>query len=121
MVTAWAAVCAPGPYSFPNVRVFGESIHTNNLRGASFRGFGNPQVSFARESLLDMAAKDLGMHPVELRRRNGWREGSVTATGQKLTSERYGLGFIDTLDRLNERFPPAADRPPDTAPIRPRA
>src|SRR5262245_6674386 len=118
MITVWAAVCAAGPYDIADVRVVGESIHTNNLRGASFRGFGNPQVSFAREGLLDMAAKDLGIHPVEFRRRNGWRDGSVTATGQNLTSDRYGLGFIDTLDRLDERFSPAADRRADTGPIR---
>jgi xanthine dehydrogenase molybdenum-binding subunit len=118
MITVWAAVTGPGPYDIPNVRVIGESIHTNNLRGASFRGFGNPQVSFARESLLDMAAKDLGIHPIELRRRNGWKDGSVTATAQKLTADRYGLGFIDTLDRLSERFPAAEDRSTDAGPVR---
>src|SRR5262245_17914713 len=118
MITVWAAVCAAGPYDIPDVRIVGESIHTNNLRGASFRGFGNPQVSFARESLLDMAAKDLGMDPVELRRRNGWRDGSVTATSQKLSNERHGLGFIETLDRLSDRFPPTADQRGDTGPLR---
>jgi len=118
MITTWAAVTGPGPYDIPNVRVVGESIHTNNLRGASFRGFGNPQVSFARESLLDMAAKDLGIDPIEFRRRNGWKDGSVTATAQKLTADRYGLGFIDTLDRLDERFPAAADRRAEAGPVR---
>jgi xanthine dehydrogenase molybdenum-binding subunit len=118
MITVWAAVTGPGPYDIPNVRVVGESIHTNNLRGASFRGFGNPQVSFARESLLDMAAKDLGIHPIELRRRNGWKDGSVTATAQKLTSDRYGLGFIDTLDRLDERFPADDGQRADAGPVR---
>jgi CO/xanthine dehydrogenase Mo-binding subunit len=118
MITVWAAVCAAGPYDIANVRVVGESIHTNNLRGASFRGFGNPQVSFARESLLDTAAKDLGIHPIELRRRNGWKDGSVTATDQKLSGERHGLGFIETLDRLGERFPPKADQRADSGPRR---
>ena len=118
MITVWAAVCAAGPYDIADVRVVGESIHTNNLRGASFRGFGNPQVSFAREGLLDIAAKDLGMHPVELRRRNGWKDGSVTATSQKLSTERHGLGFIETLDRLGDRFPPTADQRSDTGPLR---
>jgi CO/xanthine dehydrogenase Mo-binding subunit len=118
MITVWAAVCAAGPYDIANVRVVGESIHTNNLRGASFRGFGNPQVSFARESLLDMAAKDRGIHPIDFRRRNGWTDGSVTATGQTLSSERYGLGFIDTLDRLGDRFPPNADRSSEDGPLR---
>ncbi len=118
MITVWAAVCATGPYDIANVRVVGESIHTNNLRGASFRGFGNPQVSFARESLLDVAAKDLGIHPIELRRRNGWKDGSITATGQELRSDRYGLGFIETLDRLSDRFPAIEDRRADVGPIR---
>jgi CO/xanthine dehydrogenase Mo-binding subunit len=118
MITVWAAVCATGPYDIADVRVVGESIHTNNLRGASFRGFGNPQVSFARESVLDIAAKDLGIHAIELRRRNGWKDGSITATGQELSSDRYGLGFIETLDRLNDRFPAAEDRRADTGPIR---
>jgi CO/xanthine dehydrogenase Mo-binding subunit len=118
MVTVWAAVCASGPYNIGNVRVVGESIHTNNLRGASFRGFGNPQVSFARESLLDVAAKDLGIHPIEFRRRNAWRDGSVTATGQQLHSDRYGLGFIETLDRLGDRFPAATDQRAEAGSIR---
>jgi CO/xanthine dehydrogenase Mo-binding subunit len=118
MVTVWAAVCATGPYDVPNVRLLGESVHTNNLRGASFRGFGNPQISFARESLLDMAAKDLGIHPLELRRRNGWTDGSMTATGQELHSDCYGLGFIETLDRLSDRYPFAGDRRDDMGSIR---
>jgi CO/xanthine dehydrogenase Mo-binding subunit len=118
MVTVWAAVVGAGPYDIANVRLIGEAIHTNNLRGASFRGFGNPQVSFARESLIDMAAKDLGIHPIELRRRNGWTAGSVTATDQKLDGDRYGLGFIETLDALNKRFPAAEDRRADGGPVR---
>jgi CO/xanthine dehydrogenase Mo-binding subunit len=118
MVTVWAAVCASGPYEISNKRIVGESIHTNNLRGASFRGFGNPQVSFARESLLDMAAKDLGIHPIEFRRRNAWKDGSVTVTSQELHSDHYGLGFIETLDRLRDRFSAVEDRCADTGPLR---
>jgi CO/xanthine dehydrogenase Mo-binding subunit len=122
MITVWSAVCATGPYDIANVRLIGESIHTNNLRGASFRGFGNPQVSFARESLLDIAAKDLDIDPIDLRRRNGWKDGSITATGQELRSDRYGLGFIETLDRLRDRFPsaagPAEVRQGDAGPVR---
>lgn len=118
MVTAWAAVCAAGPYEIANVRLVGESIYTNNLRGGSFRGFGNPQVSFARESLLDIAAKDLSIDPIEFRRRNAWKDGSITATGQELRSDRYGLGFIETLDRLRDAFPSAKDQGSGLGPMR---
>ena len=118
MVTVWAAVCASGPYDIANARIVGESVFTNNLRGGSFRGFGNPQVSFARESLMDIAAKDLGVHPIEFRRRNGWKDGSITVTGQELSCDRYGLGFIETLDRLQEQFPADQERRADDGPIR---
>ena len=104
MVTLWGVVCAGGPYDIANVRILGESVFTNNLRGGAYRGFGNPQVSFARESLFDMAAKDLGIHPLELRRRNGWRDGSLSATSQRLSNDLHGLGFIDTLDALEQNF-----------------
>ena len=105
MVTLWAAVCAAGPYEIPHARVVGESVHTNNLRGGSFRGFGNPQVSYARECIFDIAARDIGMHPIDFRRLNGWRDGSVSITGQQIRADRYGLGFQETLERLDERFP----------------
>jgi CO/xanthine dehydrogenase Mo-binding subunit len=65
-----------------------------------------------------VAAKDLGIHPLELRRRNGWKDGSITVTGQELRSDRYGLGFIETLDRLNNRYASAENRHTDTGPIR---
>jgi len=111
MVTVWAAVCAAGPYDIPNVTIDGCSVYTNNLRAGAFRGFGNPQVTFARESLLDVAAKDLGFDPIDFRLRNAWHDGSVTVTDQVLASERNGLGFAETLHALRDRFPAASDRP----------
>ncbi len=42
--------------------------HTNPVR--PYRGNGRPEAAFVIERLIDMAADELGMDPVELRRRN---------------------------------------------------
>ena len=47
---------ARGPYRIPNVRIRGNAVYTNKLRAGSFRGFGNPQATFAGESQIDELA-----------------------------------------------------------------
>jgi CO/xanthine dehydrogenase Mo-binding subunit len=49
------------------------------------RGFGSPQVNFAIESMIDELAQEVGMSPLEIRMKNGFEGGAVTATGQQLT------------------------------------
>ncbi len=45
------------------------------------RGFGNPKSHFAIESLIDMAAAELGMDPAEVRLRNAAQRGDTSAHG----------------------------------------
>jgi len=84
LVLSRALVHATGPYQFPNVKVDGYLVYTNNLTAGSFRGFGNPQVHFAAESQIDILAEKLGIDPIDLRLKNVLRLGSTTATGQVL-------------------------------------
>ena len=63
-------LCARGPYRFPHVRCHGRLVYTNKLRFGAYRGFGNPQVTFAGESQIDDIAEKLGMDPIELRLKN---------------------------------------------------
>jgi CO/xanthine dehydrogenase Mo-binding subunit len=72
-------------------------VYTHNVMSGSFRGFGTPQVTFARESLLDEVAKTLAIDPVELRLRNAWRPGSTTCTGQALDPKRHGVDVRETI------------------------
>ncbi|HNW91628.1 MAG TPA: molybdopterin-dependent oxidoreductase [bacterium] len=62
-------------YPAPNVRVDTKVICTNKTPGGAFRGYGEPQVMFALESLMDEAAAQLGMDPAELRLLNHIRAG----------------------------------------------
>ncbi|QWF21234.1 molybdopterin-dependent oxidoreductase [Nocardioides sp. LMS-CY] len=57
-------------YRCANKRVDAEAVYTNNVPSGAFRGYGLGQVIFGIECALDELARELGMSPVELRRRN---------------------------------------------------
>ena len=99
-----AATHASGPYEFPNVDVISYTVYTNNPPAGAFRGFGATQAHFAAESQMDLLAEKLGMSPLEIRRKNALRVGSVTATGQVL---RESVGLSETLERAVAAMPEA--------------
>lgn len=63
-------VTAIGPYKIENMSVHVDLVYTNHEPGGAFRGFGNVQSTFSRESLIDEAAEALGIDPLEIRNRN---------------------------------------------------
>ena len=85
-VLAFALLMSRGPYRIPHVRAHGRAVYTNKLRSGSFRGFGNPQASFAGESQIDDLARRLGVDPVELRLKNAMRPGDTAFGGQPVAS-----------------------------------
>jgi carbon-monoxide dehydrogenase large subunit len=60
----------PGVYAIPRVACRGRSIVTNAVPVASYRGAGRPEATASLERAMDLLAGELGMDPVELRRRN---------------------------------------------------
>ncbi|MBM4169562.1 MAG: xanthine dehydrogenase family protein [Ignavibacteria bacterium] len=84
-VTWRSVVQATGPYCCENVKTDIYAAYTNNNYTGAMRGFGSPQVNFAIESMMDELAAKVGMNPLEIRMKNGFENGAVTATGQKLT------------------------------------
>lgn len=81
-----SAVHATGPYMIPNVDVQALAVYTNNPFAGAMRGFGATQVPIGYESQMDILAEKLGMHPLKFRYINSFEVGSITATGQCLTS-----------------------------------
>ena len=77
-------IMMPGPYEIPHVRVDAYLCYTNHPYGGAMRGFGAPQVHIAHEQIMDELALELGMDPLEIRRKNAFKLGSTTATGQVL-------------------------------------
>ncbi|KUJ76209.1 aldehyde oxidase [Ruegeria marisrubri] len=57
-------------YLLPNARIESHRLKTNTQSATAFRGFGGPQGMVGIERVMDHAAHELGLDPVELRRRN---------------------------------------------------
>jgi CO/xanthine dehydrogenase Mo-binding subunit len=97
-VLSFAVLMARGPYRIPHLRSRGLVVYTNKLKASAFRGFGNPQVTFAGESQIDRIAEQLGIHPVELRLRNAVDAGDSWAGGQTLPA----CGLRECLTKLRD-------------------
>ena len=59
----------PGPYRVPRAAFRARTMYTNTVGRSPYRGPWQFE-SLAREVLLDIAARQMGMDPIELRRRN---------------------------------------------------
>ena len=57
-------------YKYKNLKYEGTAVYTNKTPACAMQGYGNPQINFAVESLMDILAEKLGMDPVELRLKN---------------------------------------------------
>jgi carbon-monoxide dehydrogenase large subunit len=68
--TASGAVMHSGVYAIPAVHVGVKGVFTNTVPVDAYRGAGRPEAAYAIERLVDYAARQLGVPPEELRRRN---------------------------------------------------
>mgnify|MGYP001293289557 FL=1 len=83
-VSKVAALFASGCYEVPNIDVRAYAVYTNNIPSGAFRGFGAPQAHFASEIMINRLAEKLQIDPIELRRINLYREGSIEPTQNRL-------------------------------------
>jgi carbon-monoxide dehydrogenase large subunit len=60
----------PGPYKVPNYRSEFSVVYTNTPCVSPYRGAGRPHACFVMERLIDRIARELGLEPNEVRRRN---------------------------------------------------
>ena len=104
-----ATTHSSGPYVAPHARADCYAMYTNNPPAGAFRGFGVTQSAFAIESMMDMLAETLELDPLELRRLNALRVGSVTNTGQVL---RESVGLVECIDRVEDQVRNLADGDP---------
>src|ERR1700741_558770 len=80
-VTQKSGFTAPGPYDVQDVSIDSYALYTTLPPAGALRGFGIPQLVWAYESHTDMVARELGLDPMEFRRRNLLRDGRPQATG----------------------------------------
>ncbi|HTX02318.1 MAG TPA: molybdopterin cofactor-binding domain-containing protein [Candidatus Acidoferrales bacterium] len=79
-----ALTFATGPYRIESVETDACVTYTNNIPCGAFRGFGSPQAHFAAESMVTRLAHALEIDPIEMRRKNLYREGDIEPTGEPL-------------------------------------
>ena len=95
-ITQKSGFTAPGPYDIENVSIDSYALYTNLPPAGALRGFGIPQLVWAYEGHTDLIARELGIDPIEFRRRNLLREGRPQATGTKMKD----AALEKVLDRL---------------------
>ena len=59
-----------GPYKVPHVYVNVKAVFTNTAPVDAYRGAGRPEATYSLERVIDMMARELGLDPFEVRRRN---------------------------------------------------
>ncbi len=57
-------------YRIPHLKFEGRAVYTNKVPACAMQGFGNPQVTFAVESMMEILAEKLGMDSIDLRLKN---------------------------------------------------
>jgi carbon-monoxide dehydrogenase large subunit len=60
----------PGPYKLAEYGARSRGVTTNTCMMAPYRGVARPMLTFTMERMMDVAAKRLGIDPIEIRRRN---------------------------------------------------
>ena len=90
-----------GCYRVPALQVDIESVYTNTTPIAAYRGAGRPEAIFLIERMVDLAARELAMDPVEFRRRNLLPRFETPVT--TIAGENYDSGdYPAALERVLE-------------------
>ncbi len=92
-----------GIYKFPAYRFECDGVFTNKVPTDAYRGAGRPEATFAIERIMDELAVELGMDPLELRRKN-WIDAAefpfTTAAGLEYDSGDYEAATQQALQLL---------------------
>jgi CO/xanthine dehydrogenase Mo-binding subunit len=94
---AGAAFAVAGCYHFPNLDITGYEVMTNRLGPGAYRAPGNPQASFAVESVMDDLARQLELDPIQFRLLNVPEEGDPRPDGKLWPL----IGLKDCLEHLS--------------------
>jgi len=60
----------PEAYDIQTMHILSQGLFTNTSQSGPYRGAGRPEAAYFTERLIEHAARTIGMHPAEIRRRN---------------------------------------------------
>jgi carbon-monoxide dehydrogenase large subunit len=93
-----------GPYHIRAVDLELLGVVTNKTPTGAYRGTGSPEAAFCMERTMDLIAKDLGLDPAEVRRRNFIPPDAFpyqSAAGLTYDSGQYAQGLERTLELVD--------------------
>jgi CO/xanthine dehydrogenase Mo-binding subunit len=104
-VTQKSGFTAAGPYDIEHVELKNYAVYTNEPPAGALRGFGISQLVWAYERQADIIAREMGIDPLEFRRRNVLTTGRPHATGT-LMAYAETEAVLDVLaERMDWRRP----------------
>ncbi|XOY56250.1 MAG: xanthine dehydrogenase family protein molybdopterin-binding subunit [Rhodobacterales bacterium] len=101
-----------GNYTVPNVYVNVKAVFTNTAPVDAYRGAGRPEATYSIERVIDKAARELGIDPIAIRRKNFVKPDQypfTSAAGLEYNSGNYDA-LMDTLEKHIDRDGFAARR-----------
>jgi CO/xanthine dehydrogenase Mo-binding subunit len=98
-VATCAATAAIGIYDVPKVDVTTVAQHTRGVTAGSMRGYGSLQTMTALEVLIDEAATELKIDPIDFRRRNALKPDGRTMTGNPYIVSVRTPEMLDKLEK----------------------
>ena len=108
----------PSAYRTPLIAVRSRAVFTNTMPIGAYRGAGRPEGVYIMERLIDTAAREMGVDPVELRRRNLITPAEMpfkAASGLTYDSGDFPAVFARALERADHagfaRAPPRSGSP----------
>ena len=97
------------PYIWPNYRYDGYRVYTNTAPTSAMRGFGAPQATFCAETQIDLIAAEIGIDPIEIRRKNAMVPG-YEVPGQATIQS---CGLTQCLDKVEDWIKSRGELPPN--------
>ena len=110
-----------GAYTIPNIHGTIYGVYTTGTPVDAYRGAGRPEAAYLIERLVDIFAAEIGMDPVDVRRKNfipADKFPYTTTTGLVYDSGNYEPALDKAIGMLDLRNVPAgAGRGPQTGPV----
>jgi carbon-monoxide dehydrogenase large subunit len=101
LIPTLGAVLSPGVYDISTCHVRVRGVYTNTVPVDAYRGAGRPEAAYVIERLVDHVAREVGIAPDSLRRRNFIKPGAMPY--QSATGQNYDSGnFAAHLKRAQE-------------------
>ena len=98
------ATMVGGVYRIPAIHVNVKGVLTNSVPVDAYRGAGRPEASYLIERLVDAAARETGLGPAEIRRRNFLRPDELpytTPLGDVIDSGDFAVVMAECMRRAD--------------------